>query len=255
MISIVTVVKNDKIGLEKTIDSVSQQTYQLYEHLIIDSVSTDGTFEYLSNLKIKNLKWISENDEGIYDAMNKGVKLAKGWIIMLNAGDTLYSNTVLKKISIYLIDKNSVYFGQVRNYSKILPISWIYPEISIKNSRPPHQGLFIHKDYHDNFRYLSWMKISADRYLIDISLAKTKKIFLGEIITNLELGGISNSYESIKQTMNLINENKFINKNQGNSNLMIFKTSIRHLSKYFLRLIFGKKLFQRIIWRKFYKKD
>lgn len=88
LISIIVAVLNDKATLQQSIDSVAQQTYPNKELIIIDGGSRDGTVEVLKANREKITRWISEPDRGIYDAWNKGVKLAGGdWIGFLGAGD------------------------------------------------------------------------------------------------------------------------------------------------------------------------
>lgn len=102
-ISVITICYNDKDGLIKTINSVQSQIYEDYEHIIIDGGSLDGTLKLLKEIKNEKCHWISERDKGIYDAMNKGIKMAKGeWLIMLNAGDVFADSYVLEKFSPHL---------------------------------------------------------------------------------------------------------------------------------------------------------
>lgn len=99
MISVVTVVLNGEMVIEETIQSVINQTYQNVEYIIIDGGSTDNTANIIK--KYENIidYWISEHDEGIYDAMNKGVELATGeWIIFMNAGDMFFEKETIRKI-------------------------------------------------------------------------------------------------------------------------------------------------------------
>ena len=91
-VTVITVCRNHAKGLEKTIQSVESQTWQEKEYLVIDGASTDGTMEVIRQHEGSITQWISEPDLGIYDAMNKGVRLAQGqWIIFMNAGDTFAS--------------------------------------------------------------------------------------------------------------------------------------------------------------------
>ena len=93
-ISIITATKNNKAGLMRTIECVRKQTYKNVEHIIVDGVSTDGTKELMEDgkWKIDNVKFVSEPDEGIYDAINKGIKLATGDVIGLLHSDDLYAD-------------------------------------------------------------------------------------------------------------------------------------------------------------------
>lgn len=98
-VTIVTVVFNGRDIIEETIKSVISQTYKNIEYIIIDGGSTDGTTKIIEKYKNKIDCFISEPDNGIYDAMNKAIGLANGeWINFMNAGDTFASNDVLSKI-------------------------------------------------------------------------------------------------------------------------------------------------------------
>jgi len=98
-ISAITVCLNSEKYLEETIKSVINQTYNNIEYIIIDGGSTDTTLEIIQKYKNEIDCWISENDKGIYDGMNKGVDLAKGeWIIFINVGDKFYKSNTIEKI-------------------------------------------------------------------------------------------------------------------------------------------------------------
>ena len=94
MFSIITICKNDVIGLKKTCESLNAQEKVKFDWIVIDGMSTDGTVDYLIKSDIKYLKhWSSEDDAGIYDAMNKGARfIRQDYVIYLNAGDILKEN-------------------------------------------------------------------------------------------------------------------------------------------------------------------
>ena len=93
-ISIITVTKNSEKFLQESIDSLSNQTYQNFEHIIIDGASTDKTIDIIKKNSFKITKWISEPDNGLYYAMNKGINLCSGDIIgILNSDDTYFSRS------------------------------------------------------------------------------------------------------------------------------------------------------------------
>ena len=105
ILSIITVCYNAKEDLAQTVDSVLSQTWRNFEYIVVDGDSTDGTKEYLEQLrpsfKEKNitLRYVSEKDEGIYDAMNKGTLMAtRHWLMYLNAGDLFVNASVLRNI-------------------------------------------------------------------------------------------------------------------------------------------------------------
>ena len=98
-VSIITVTHNSAKYLQECIDSVVHQTYNNIEHIIIDGGSTDGTVDIIQLYDNHIAKWISEEDKGMYDAINKGMKMATGEVIgILNSDDILASNNVIKQI-------------------------------------------------------------------------------------------------------------------------------------------------------------
>tara|TARA_Y100001980_G_C14410424_1_gene204189 strand:+ start:38 stop:787 length:750 start_codon:yes stop_codon:yes gene_type:complete len=161
--TIITVVYNDKSNIEKTIKSIITQKFKNFQFIIIDGNSTDGTKDLINKYKDKINVYISEKDEGIYDAMNKGIKLSKGeYINFLNSGDT-YSNDNVLQI---------VYNNIVNNQTKLLSSDFVIhsndlsylkkiktKKITLKSLRKDfnhcHQTIFAHKDiieyYNINF--------------------------------------------------------------------------------------------------------
>ena len=108
-ISVITVVKNSAGTIEKTIQSVLSQKYENLEYLIIDGKSTDGTLDVINKYK-ENISYIeSQKDNGIWDAMNKGISLAKGDIIGFLNADDIYNENTLKIVDNYF-NKNKIDF-------------------------------------------------------------------------------------------------------------------------------------------------
>ena len=100
LFSIITVCLNDKEGLERTFRSVRNQECDSFEWIVVDGQSTDGTVEFLQELQEQYVHWLSEPDEGLYDAMNKGIERASGeYLLFLNAGDELAAKDVLGKVA------------------------------------------------------------------------------------------------------------------------------------------------------------
>lgn len=117
-VSIITVVYNAVEGIERTIRSVASQIYKDYEYIIIDGKSTDGTLDVIEKYKNNISLLISEKDNGIYDAMNKGAKYAHGeWIVYMNAGDTFANENTLTDIfeSNYNLSDADVIYGDMRS--------------------------------------------------------------------------------------------------------------------------------------------
>lgn len=99
IVTIITVCRNHAKELERTIRSVESQTWQEKEYLVIDGASTDDTLDVIKAHEASITRWVSEPDQGIYDAMNKGVKMAQGeWVIFMNAGDTFAGDDTLQRV-------------------------------------------------------------------------------------------------------------------------------------------------------------
>ncbi len=107
-LSIITINYNDASGLKKTMNSVMSQTFSEFEYIVIDGNSTDASVATIKSYKNDRLQWLSEPDSGIYNAMNKGIVRATGeYLLFLNSGDFLISNTVLETVMPKLDDSCS----------------------------------------------------------------------------------------------------------------------------------------------------
>lgn len=112
LLTIITVVFNGAAFLEKALNSVFDQDFKDFEYIVIDGGSTDGTIEIIKKFASRLKYWVSERDEGVYHAMNKGLKVAKGrWVYFLGADDCMYN--CLNEVVKYLKDENVIYYGDV----------------------------------------------------------------------------------------------------------------------------------------------
>lgn len=110
VISIVTVTYNAEKLLPRTLESVFRQSYKSIEYVLVDGASTDGTLQIVETHRSRFAKVISEKDKGIYDAMNKGLRLATGdYVLFLNAGDELYDDQTLEKVFSSASDADAYY--------------------------------------------------------------------------------------------------------------------------------------------------
>jgi len=111
-ISIITVVYNGEKVLQRTIESIANQTFRDIEYIIIDGNSNDSTIEIIEKYTNVISQWISEADRGLYDAMNKGLRIARGeYVLFLNAGDQFYEKTTLAKV-FDIQGEADVYYGE-----------------------------------------------------------------------------------------------------------------------------------------------
>jgi glycosyltransferase involved in cell wall biosynthesis len=199
-ISIITVVLNAEKTIERTIKSIISQSYTNYEIIIIDGGSTDGTIDIIKKYKKKISYWISEKDQGIYHAMNKGIKKSSGNIIGILNADDYYLKNALKTVNEYFnrFKKIEFLFGSVKK-NRIM--SGFYPEkISYRfNIYPGHSaGFFIKKKTHKKVGlYNNKFKYSADLDLIYRLIVKHKICGIStkksEVTGVFSMGGISNS--------------------------------------------------------------
>jgi len=147
-LSIITVNLNNLAGLQKTMQSVFEQTFSDYEYIIIDGGSTDGSREYIEHHKEKLAYWVSEKDGGIFNAMNKGIEKASGkYLIFMNSGDYFYSADILTKVfdkppQSDIVYGNVIWWPVKHNGSYPDKLSFNH----FKHSTIPHQGSFIRKE-------------------------------------------------------------------------------------------------------------
>ncbi len=193
LFSIVTITLNNREGLEKTGLSLEDQEYDGFEWIIIDGRSTDGTPEDFENYQAHI---VSEDDDGIYDAMNKGISIATGdYILFLNAGDTLAQTQTLKKIkdAVWLSKPDFIYgdsweFSNERTWYKT---ARSHTKID-KGMFTHHQAMFYRRELIGDLRYDTSYKISAD---YDFTLQFLNKaatcLYLPTPICTFEGGGIS----------------------------------------------------------------
>ena len=155
-LSIVTINYNNSDGLANTISSVFDQIWQEFEYIIVDGGSKDGSLDLIKKNQDKLAYWISEPDNGIYHAMNKGIAEAKGeYLLMLNAGDLLSGNTVLEQVfgstNVFEEDILSGNVYRAEN-GKIFSESTFPNELSfefLRNGTLSHQATFIRRRLHD----------------------------------------------------------------------------------------------------------
>ena len=241
-LSIITVVKNDEKNIEKTIKSIVFQKKKDYEYIIIDGKSNDGTITKIRKYKKKIDKIISKKDKGIYDAMNKGLKLSKGEIIVFcNSGDFFYKNSLNKVIGLFDANNYDFVFGTViRNYTKkkIIKHGFDFDRIlyNFDFSTSHTTGFFLKKKIYNLIgNYNLKFKISAD-YDLYFRLYK-KGLNGGFTKKNIRVGNVaSGGYSSkISYFEHLIEESKIRIHNKQNIYmvLLIFINSlIKHPLKF-----------------------
>jgi len=172
IISIITVVFNAADTIEDTIKSVVNQNYKHIEYIIVDGGSTDGTKEIVNAYKERIRCFVSEKDCGIYDAMNKGIKLATGnFVYFLNSGDLLLVN--LEKIIKYFKNEKSIIYGDSYWIGKHILYYGKTSKWKIMRKNICHQSIFYPRTVFIQYFYDLNYKIYADYYL-NLSLMADK---------------------------------------------------------------------------------
>lgn len=193
-ISIITIVFNNRNGLLKTIQSVKEQTYSGIEYIIVDGGSTDGSVEVVkSNLDCVS-SWISEPDNGIYDAINKGVKMANGeWLCIMNSGDVFCDKYVVEKVfKDYTDAKSNASMIYSDYYINRTDGSKFFVTSNHADGHFMHQSIFYKKDLHKiHGEYLVTKPLIVSDFIFIASVPLCQKYKTSVIIASTEEGGIS----------------------------------------------------------------
>lgn len=198
--TIITINFNNYNGLRRTIDSVIMQSYRDFQYIIIDGGSTDGSREVIEQYANYIDFWVSEPDKGIFNAMNKGIRQAKGeYLNFMNSGDTFYNSETLAKAN-ELIDNCDFYIGKDYNvnpetgehFITILPSRISMAMFFVWTL--PHQSSFIKRSLFSDSLYDENQRISSDWkfFMEKIVYEGCSFKLLDTIISNREQDGISN---------------------------------------------------------------
>ncbi|QTA79236.1 Glycosyl transferase, family II [Desulfonema limicola] len=203
--SIITAVRNGEKTLHDCFRSILSQNY-LPEHIIIDGASTDNTLQIIKKHQLKGFRYISEPDKGIYDAMNKGIKLADGDIIgILNADDFYANQDVLSKIArvfknpdidscygdlIYVDPDNTDRVIRCWRSGTFMPKRFYYGWM------PPHPTFFVRRKIYEKYGLFNLSLGSAADYELMLRFLLKHKIttaYIPEVLVKMRIGGVSNA--------------------------------------------------------------
>ena len=202
LISIVTVSYNAASTIEQTILSVLNQTYPNIEYIIIDGGSTDGTLEIIKKYAHKLSYWVSEPDEGIYDAMNKGIAHAQGDLVGIINSDDWYEDIIEKVVSSYQKrpEPECLFHGNIRFYSSnsfivskpCLNLAQLY-----RGTILFHPTLFVPRKVYDRIGgFQPHYRIAADYdFILRCYQANYRFVYLNEVIANMRTDGESNTHQ------------------------------------------------------------
>ncbi|MES2394580.1 MAG: glycosyltransferase [Bacteroidota bacterium] len=242
-LTIVTIVYNDVDNITKTIKSVLGLKTNLIEYIVIDGLSKDGTVDKISAYKSEIDCFISEKDNGIYDAMNKALKLAKGdSIIFMNSGDIFSPEFNLSALIEHYDLLNDIIIGfSIQTYKGD---SYLRPNklrIDHLVNYPAHQAIFVPKKCYKRVCFRENLKIAGDYYWIQDVMKIAGYKIEEKIISVFTLGG--------KSTSNKFADIYMVFKEMGVRFLFI-KTFV----KFLLFNILGRKMAFRLIYKSNYKR-
>lgn len=202
-ISIITITFNSAKTIQRALESVQSQTYADIEHIIVDGASTDGTKELIETYakKHQNVRWKSEKDSGIYNAINKGIRMATGDVIgFLHSDDVFFSPDSIGQIAAAFEDeKVDVVYGDLQ-YCKGPKVvrrwkSNDFNPCALKYGwMPPHPTVYVRREvYQQVGEYDEWFRISADYdMMLRIFTAGYKSKYIPQVLVCMEVGGASN---------------------------------------------------------------
>ena len=194
--SVITINYNNKEGLNRTINSVINQRNANFEYIIIDGGSRDGSVDIIMQYTTNITYWVSENDNGVYHAMNKGVSAAKGeYCVFMNSGDCFHSSDILYSVADYQED---IICGKVLKGSDPNPRGHEKESITLVDlmrASLPHQAMFIKREllvkhpYDENYKILSDWKFSIESIVFDNCSFHN----IDMIVANYDTTGISSN--------------------------------------------------------------
>lgn len=198
-VSIVTVCYNSENTIKKTIESVLNQSYENIEYIIVDGASTDDTMKIIRKYEPlfgERIKIISEPDNGIYDAMNKGIQCATGELVgILNSDDYYETDAVYNIVNAMTVEKYQILYGFVRSWKEDEEYAIDRQSHKFLEQRMiGHPACFVTKSIYEDFGMFDLQYVSVADYDFMLRMKQqeqVKFIPVDAIITNFALGGMS----------------------------------------------------------------
>lgn len=220
LVSVLTPCYNSVKTIEKTLECIEKQTYKNIEYIIVDGGSTDGTLELIEKHRDKLPKQftlISEKDQGIYDAMNKGIGLAKGALIgIVNSDDWYEENTVEQVVKCYQGNSCEVVYGMQRTYlNGKEKATFIYHHDFLPEQMITHPTCFVTKDAYKELGVFDLKYRSAADYDLMLRFYESKKVVFTpvyQVLSNFQLGGMSSSQIGVRENATIRYERGYMSK-------------------------------------------
>ena len=257
LVTVVTVVRNGKEHIEEAIQSVLSQAYDNIEYIIVDGGSTDGTIEIIKKYDDQVAYWISEPDHGIYDAMNKGILLARGELIGLLNSDDFYEKQAIQFVVNTYSSRGSnqpvIVYGNFYILDEELGLKTDF--LSNLNYRQGmticHQAMFVHKNiYLDLFLYDLTYKLAAD-YDFFIKAINHNVTFLNTDKFLVNFRNVGATYNSVnpmyKETLSIIKKHfGYFSSQYFLLLLRVGKVIVQTTAKLIIEVFLGKKILKKV---------
>lgn len=238
-VSIITVCRNSEAVIAKTIESILNQTYNNIEYIIVDGLSEDNTmniacaYKTLFEKRGYTYRIISEVDEGIYDAMNKGISSATGEIVgLINSGDWYEPCAVERMMDTYQKNHFDLFYADLRiwrNGTSMIKHARLRHFLTTRDWN--HPTTFIRREIYDKYRYSCNGVYDDWDLIIRIRKAGYKIVILNEVLANFCFGGISNT-KSVKAVFSRTKERYSIYRKNGFSRMYFFECVLMEIVKY-----------------------
>lgn len=256
-LSVITVNRNNKYGLINTISSLSDQLFNQWSQLIVDSASTDLEFDFWSKIANNKINFISEKDAGVYDGMNKGVLMTSGdYLFFLNSGDRLIDSESLQYLTSHMGDFDLIYGDVIFENDSDLK-NFNYPdELSLEYMicyGLPHQAILIKRELHERIGgYSTNYKIISDWvfFMESLFFAQATYKHVPKSITFFDGKGMS---QQAANTSLIISEQLDYITKRFPKYISFYKENSPYVKKYFRRIPRWKRPFSRLLFNLFNK--
>lgn len=220
LVSVLTPCYNSVKTIEKTLECIEKQTYKNIEYIIVDGGSTDGTLELIERYRSrlpKKFTLISEKDDGIYDAMNKGIRLAKGNLIgIVNSDDWYEEDTVEQIVKHYQGNPYEVVYGMQRTFlNGKEKATFIYHHDFLPEQMITHPTCFVTKEAYNELGVFDLKYRSAADYDLMLRFYESGKVVFTpvyQVLSNFQLGGMSSSQVGVRENATIRYERGFMSK-------------------------------------------
>lgn len=251
LVSIVTVVYNNAATLEQAIQSVLDQTYPNIEYIIIDGGSTDGTLDIIRRYESELAYWVSEPDDGIYDAMNKGIELASGELIgILNSDDLYFDYTVEEIVRAYEAeDRPCVLYGDMLKFfggednASFFQGDMTGEAFEQTAIQLNHPTCFVHRAvYAQHGRFDTRYEVGADRELVFRFYRQgVSFVHIRRALAQFRLGGFSSSY-TVGKVLRLVADKHHFLRRHDVKRSRVFRILLQDVLRIFRTMFFAHVL-------------